>query len=352
MNKFWAIALVSTALVACKKESKTITKIDPVTGDTIKIEVKAEDSAKVAKEMAEKAAIKDSAGVYKQTLKLEKGKTYPFTTFQKDVATMKLPDGSSQSVTRQNTDEITFTVNDFKDKIYDVTINFVSKNTTQSGEGKTQTVDTKAAAPKDEGLKNRWTIDKAMTGNQLNMKLDENGKILSITGFEPIYKKFGTTVNGLTKDAQQRKFLLEQLKASFNEEILRDQFSKNIFIMPKKGAKIGEKWTVSENASPDGKIKINSHYTLKSVKDGVAEITVTGGIPKQSNKEKRGEVTQTLSSELTQNGTYKFDINTGWILNQNINVKTTQSQTFSDGKHSETQSSTTNSNVIVNPAKK
>lgn len=352
MKKLTAIALVSLALVACKKENKTITKIDPVTGDTIKIEVKAEDSAKVMQEMAAKAAIKDSAGVYHQTLKLEKGKTYPFTTVQKDVATVKLPDGSSQSITRENTDDVTFTVNDLKDKVYDLTINFVSKKTTQTGDGKTQSVDTKAAAPKDEGLKNRWTIDKAMTGNKLNMKIDETGKILSITGFDPIYTKLSTTVNGLTKDAQERKFLLEQLKASFNEEILKDQFSKNIFIMPKKGVKIGEKWTVSENASPDGKVKINSNFTLKSVKDGVAEISVTGGIPKQNNKETREGITQTLSSELTQNGTYKFDINSGWILNQDIKVTTKQSQTFSDGKNSETQSTTTNSNVIVNPAKK
>lgn len=352
MKKITVIALVSLAIISCKKENKTITKIDPVTGDTIKIQVAAEDSAKIAKEMAAKAAIKDSAGVYKQTLKLEKGKTYPFTTYQKDVATVKLPDGSSQSVTRENTDEVSFTVNDFKAKVYDVTINFLNKKTTQTGDGKTQSVDTQSAAPKDEGLKNRWTIDKAMTGNKLNMKMDENGKILSISGFEPIYSKFSTTVNGLTKNADERKFLMQQLKATFNEEILREQFSKNIFVMPKKGAKIGEKWTISEKASADGKVKINSNYTLKSVKDGVVEIAVSGGIPKQSNKETRGNVTQTLSSELSQNGTYKFDANSGWILNQNINVKTVQSQTFSDGKQSETQSSTTNSSVIVNPAKK
>src|SRR5690606_37629480 len=129
----------------------------------------------------------------------------------------------------------------------DLTINFVSKKTSQSAQGETQTVDTMAAAPKDEALKNSWVIDKAMTGNKLDMKIDERGKILSITGFEPIYAEFATTVNGLTKDADERKAILEHLKASFNEEVLRDQCSKNIFIMPKKGAKIGERWTVSEN---------------------------------------------------------------------------------------------------------
>ncbi len=351
MKNIAAITLISIALIACKKENKTITKIDPITGDTIKIEVTAEDSTKVAEEMAAKAAIKDSAGVFKQTLKLEKGKTYPFVTQQKDVATSIMPDGKSQTMNRENTDQISFTVNNFADRVYDVTINFIAKKTSQSAQGQTQTVDTKAAAPKDEALKNRWTIDKAMTGNKLNMKIDEKGKILSITGFEPIYAKFSTTVNSLTKDPNERKGILDQLKASFNEEVLRDQFSKNIFIMPKKGAKIGEKWTVSESASPDGKVKITSNYTLKSVKDGVAEITVTGGIPKQSQKESQGGITQTVSSELSQNGTYRFDVNSGWIIGQDIKVKTLQSQTFSDGKKSETMKNTTNSTVIVNPTK-
>src|SRR5690606_41721094 len=96
----------------------------------------------------------------------------PYTTLFRSTSTM--PDGKSQSMTRENTDEISFTVNSLKDKVYDLTINFVSKKTSQSAQGQTQTVDTKAAAPKDEALKNRWVIDKAMTGNKLNMKIDRS----------------------------------------------------------------------------------------------------------------------------------------------------------------------------------
>lgn len=71
MKKIFALGLLSIALIACKKETKTITKIDPTTGDTIKMEVAVEDTAKIAKEIAEKAAIKDSVGIFKQSFKLE-----------------------------------------------------------------------------------------------------------------------------------------------------------------------------------------------------------------------------------------------------------------------------------------
>ena len=350
MKKSIVLAVLSLAIISCKNEPKTITKIDPTTGDTIKIEVANEaDSIKMVKEMSAKAAIKDSAGVYLQNFNLEKGKTYPFTTFQKETLSAVAPNGEKQKMTRESTDEVNFVVNDIVKDVYDITINFVAKKTSQTADGKTVSVDTKKPAPTEETLKNKWTLDKAMVGNKLNMKMNKQGKILSISGFEPVYAKFATTINGLTKDAKIRKGLLDESKSGFNEEVLKDQFSKNIMILPKKGAKIGEKWTVSENASADGKIKISTNYTLKKIENGVAEITLTGGIPNQSDKNTSNGVTRSISSDFSQNGTLKFDVNSGWIINQNIDVKTTQKETISDGKESQSMTTTTNSSVIVNP---
>lgn len=350
MKKIAVLTLISLSFIACKKEHKTITKIDPTTGDTIKIEVASEeDSIKMVKEMKEKAAIKDSAGVYKQSFKLEKGKTYPFTTYQKQKVTMTAPNGEKETMTSETTDAVSFTVDNINNGIYDMTINFLSKKTAQTAQGKTVTIDTQKAAPKEEELKNKWTLDKAMINNKLNMKMDENGKIISITGFDPVYDKFSKTINALTKEAELRKGLLAQAKAGFNEEMLKDQFSKNIMILPKKGAKIGEKWSISEPASADGKVKITTNYTLEKVENGVAEISVTGGIPKQSDKATQKGITHTMSSEFSQNGNLKFDISTGWIINQDIDVKTVQKETFSDGKESETMTSETHSKVVVNP---
>ena len=79
MKKFTAIALISIALISCKKETQTITKVDPKTGKTITVEVPVSDSA-TAEKAVSNVAIKDSMGVYKQTFQLEKGKTYPLTT--------------------------------------------------------------------------------------------------------------------------------------------------------------------------------------------------------------------------------------------------------------------------------
>lgn len=348
MKNIAALALISIALISCKKETATVTKVDPKTGKTITVEVPADS----VKEVKADAAIKDSLGVFKQTFKLEKGKTYPLTTYQRNVITMTDPKGQTMNKTSESTDEMNFVVNDIKNNIYDLTINLIGKRNSESSQGKTLVIDTKLAAPKEDQLKMLWNVNKALTGNKLNMKMDTKGKVISITGFEPVYTKIDNTLKNLVKDANQRASVVASLKESFNEKVLKDQFEKNLSVIPKKGAKIGEKWVTSENADEAGNIKVTSNYTLKSAGNGVVEISIAGGIPKKEEKKSQGEMTHSMSSELAQNGTIKFDQNTGWITNQNISVKTTQIETISDGKQSQSMKSVSNSSVMVNPSSK
>ncbi len=355
MRKLTAIALIAITFTACKKETKSVTKVDPVTGETVTVEVPVNDSAATVGEApasvqnTAKPAIYAENGLYKQTFKLEKGKTYPLITKQKDVQTVTGPDGKTQSGTSEMTDEMSFTVNDVKDGVYDISINLLGKRNGQSANGKSVSVDTGQAEPKDEQLKMMWKVNKALVGNKLMMKMDTTGKVISITGFDPVYKKVNAAVAGAITDAKDRTAFSNSFKQSFNEKVLREQFDKNLVLIPKKGVKIGESWTNSENASPDGKIKLTTTYTLKNVNNGVAEVSVSGGIPKKSDKQTQEGITRSMSSELSQNGKILLDEQTGWVKNQTINVKTTQSETLSDGKQSQTMKSTSNSTVNVNP---
>ena len=349
MKNIAAIALLSTLVLAsCNKEKKTVTKVDPSTGKTVTVEVPADSVA----EVAESPAIKDSLGVYTQSYKLEKGKTYPLTTYQREVKTMTDPSGKTYNGTSESTDEMSFTVNDVKGNIYDISINLIGKRTSQSMSGKTVVVDTKQAIPADDNLKMIWNVNKALVNNKLDLKMDNKGNVISITGFDPIYKKVSAAIGTLIKEDNQRESVVANFKETFNEKVLKDQFSKNLNLIPKKGVKIGEKWTLSEDAEPTGKIKVVSNYVLKSVGNGIAEISVTGGIPKKSEKKTQAEITHSISSELSQNGKIIFDQNTGWITNQNINVVTTQIETISDGKQSQSMKNVSKSTIMVNPSSK
>lgn len=349
MKNIAALALISSiALVSCKKETAKVTKVDPKTGKTITVEVPADSVAKVE----ESPAIRDSAGIYTQTFKLEKGKTYPLTTYQRDVKTMTDPKGKSITATSESTDEMSATVDDIKGNVYEMTLNLIAKRNSQTAQGKTIVVDTKLPIPKEDDLKMIWNINRALTSNKLKMKMDTKGNVISITGFDPIYTKVSNAVGTIVKDANQKASVVASLKETFNEKVLKDQLNKNLTLLPKKGVKVGGKWATTENADANGSIKVTSNYVLKSVGNGIAEISISGGIPKKTEKQNQGPITHSLSSELVQNGTIKFDQNTGWITNQNITVKTTQIETISDGKQSQSMKSVSNSSVMVNPSAK
>lgn len=349
MKKITAIALISIALISCKKETKTVTKVDPKTGKTVTVEVPVEDK-EVAK--VENPAIKDSLGVYRATFKLEKGKTYPFTTYQRDLQT--LSDGKqSMTGTNESTDEMSFTVDNIDAKgNYDISMVLVGKRMSTSSQGKTQSIDTKGNAPTDQNQKFMWAVQKAQTGNKLNIKMDKNGKILSITGFDAIYKKVNTAITPIVKDATQIKAFMENFKTGYSEKILKEEFGKNINVLPTKGAKIGESWNETVNVTPDGSVKLSTTYTLKSVENGIAEISVKGGIPRKSQSNSQNGVSHTISLDGTQNGTIRVDANSGWILGSKLNMNTTQKESFSDGKQSQVMSKKTNSLVTINPSYK
>ncbi|MDO4225060.1 MAG: hypothetical protein Q4C75_04130, partial [Bergeyella zoohelcum] len=120
MKKLTTLAILSILLSACNKETKTITTTDPKTGKTITKEVP------VAEEKpAEELAIKDTDGVFSQSLKLVKGETYPLITVQKNTQSITAPDGQKVSANSQSTDEMSFKIEDFKDGVYDITINLI-----------------------------------------------------------------------------------------------------------------------------------------------------------------------------------------------------------------------------------
>ena len=308
-------------------------------------------TAKVEKKEEEniiQKAISDSAGVYTQKFILEKGKTYPFSSVQKEVQTIKDPSGKSMKGTQEIVDERNIVVNDFQNGVYDLTINILGKKMTSIADGKTVVIDTKQPAPKDEQLKNIWTINNTLVGSKFSVKMKENGEVISVKGIDELYKKVEKAITPFVKEAEQRKQFIEYFKQGFNEKMLKEEFSAGINILPKKGVKLGESWTISENIDPEGKVKSNITYTLNRIENGVAEVSVTGNIPAKSNKQTQNGITMTMSVEGSQNGTLKIDENSGWVLSSKMNIKTTNKQTMTDGKRTETMTAVSESTVSVN----
>ena len=341
IKRIFALGVIGLALVACNNDKKTEQKTNSDSGKVENVEKKEEEN------IIQKA-ISDSAGVYTQKFILEKGKTYPFSSVQKEVQTIKDPSGKSMKGTQEIVDERNIVVNDFQNGVYDLTINILGKKMTSIADGKTVVIDTKQPAPKDEQLKNIWTINNTLVGSKFSVKMKENGEVISIKGIDELYKKVEKAITPFVKEAEQRKQFVEFFKQGFNEKMLKEEFSAGINILPKKGVKLGESWTISENIDPEGKVKSNITYILNKIENGVAEVSVTGNIPAKSNKQTQNGITMTMSVEGSQNGTLKIDENSGWVLSSKMNIKTTNKQTMTDGKRTETMTAVSESTVSVN----
>ncbi|RZJ32116.1 MAG: hypothetical protein EOO18_10500 [Chryseobacterium sp.] len=346
MKKITALALIAITLVACKKETKTITRVDPKTGktETVTVEVSSEEAAKPK-------AISDSSGIYKQKFILEKGVTYPLVSYQREIQSLNTPDGKTMSGTTETTDEMSVTVNDFKENVYDLTLNMTGKRMSNSANGKTLVIDTKQAAPKEDALKMDYLVSKGLAGNKLNVKMDAQGNVKSVTGFDAVYNNLKKAIAGTVKDTKQQDAFIQSFKAGFNEAMMKEQLGKNLKLLPAKGAKIGDKWTDSEDIVP-GKVKQNLTFTLVKVEDGKAEISVTGVIPSKNDKQTQNGMTHTMSLGGSQTGKIIIDENTGWLLNQNLSIKTTQKESVSDGKQTQSMSKNSTTSIIINPSYK
>lgn len=347
MKKITALALIAITLVACKKETKTVTRVDPKTGktETVTVEISDEEASKPK-------AIADSSGIYKQKFILEKGTTYPLVSYQKEIQSLITPDGKTVSGTKETTDEMSVTVNDFKDNIYDLTLNMVGKRMSTSANGKTLVIDTKQAEPKEEALKMEYLVSKGLAGNKLNVKMDAAGNIKSVSGFDVINNNLRKAIAGTVKEKQQQDAIIESFKTGFNEAMMKEQLSKNLKLLPAKGAKIGDKWSETEDIDPSGKLKQTLTFTLVKVEDGKAEISVTGVIPSKSDKQTQNGMTHTMSMGGSESGKIIIDENTGWLLNQNLSVKTNQKESITDGKQTQSMTKNSTTSIIINPSYK
>ena len=322
IKRILAIGIIGMTLAACSQDKKSTENTDKKQATTT-----TENTANATTEEEKAApvvmAISDSAGVYKQKFVLEKGKTYPFSSTQKEIQTIKDHTGKSMSGTQEVVDERNIVVENFENGVYELTLNIVGKKMSSTAEGKTVVVDTKAAAPKEE-------------------------EVISISGINDLYAKIEKAVSPLIKDAKAKKAFVEQFKQGFNEKLIKEEFSKGINILPKKGVKIGESWTETDNITPDGKVKSSVTYTLAKVENGIAEISIKGGIPLKSEKQTQQGVTANISIEGTQQGNITIDQNTGWIKKSTLNIKTTNKQSMTDGKQTESVTQTSDSTITIN----
>ena len=144
-------------------------------------------------------------------------------------------------------------------------------------------------------------------GKAFTMKVDEEGKVLSVSGFDEIIKGMIDS-SGVNEDMKLQ--MRASLQDQFNEQELKNQFAQVFMIFPGKTVKVGDSW--QKNYRMGGKTPANfsTTYTVKKMEAGQLTLAAETAIASVGGE-----------TEVTgkQTGTLLVDGKNGLVINAEFN---------------------------------
>ena len=152
-----------------------------------------------------------------------------------------------------------------------------------------------------------------IVGKKFIIKVDEEGKVLEVTGFDKI---FTDMVDSMGVDEDVKKQVTASMKEQFNDQSIKDQFAQVFTIFPNKEIKVGDSWEKSYATGGKMAAKFTTTYKVKEIEGD--HVTLTTNTKISSNDGGGG-----ISG--TQTGNMLVDSKTGLMINatydQQLEVK-------------------------------
>lgn len=156
-----------------------------------------------------------------------------------------------------------------------------------------------------------------LVGKKFVIKVDEEGKVLEVNGFEKIISDM---VDSMGVDATTKAQALASMKDQFSDQNIKDQFAQVFTIFPNKEVKVGDSWEKSYATGGKMAAKYTTTYTVKGIEGDHVSLTT---------KTKITSASATQEMDGLQTGNVIVDSKTGLMINaeydQDIKV-TTQGQ--------------------------
>lgn len=212
------------------------------------------------------ASCKTPANAGNDVLKfnLEKGKTYDY----------EIVWDMDQKISGQDT-KISLTgtysveVTGERDKVKSLTAVYQNFKLYLKMMGLEMDIDTEKPAPpidpdkiKENPMGMMARVFSGIKGKKFDMQVDEEGKVLSVSGFDAI-------INGMIDSTGVEGDMRLQMQASlsdqFNEQAIKDQFAQVFTIFPNKKVKVGDNWEKSFEMGGKMPAKFSTVYTVKQI---------------------------------------------------------------------------------------
>lgn len=170
---------------------------------------------------------------------------------------------------------------------------------------------------KDDPLQMVNKLLGAVKGKKFTMEVNEEGKILAVTGFKEMAQSIA---DSMSIGEEQKKEMMAKFSEQFNEQSIKDQFERVLYIFPNKDVKLGDSW--QKISAPGGPLggKYNSTYTVKDIEGDMVTVEEKSTIDGNTDKMK-------MNGDIT--GTLVIDSKSGLVVNadQDMNITTTTNGT-------------------------
>jgi hypothetical protein len=158
----------------------------------------------------------------------------------------------------------------------------------------------------------------ALIGLGFKISLAPDGTVAAISGIPEMIESMMKKLN------MPAGPMLDNIKSSltkqFNDESMRQNIGQMVAAYPPNPIAIGGTWNKTLTMTMMGSMVIESTYTLKEVRDGVATIGYTATITpgKEASPLEIGGAKTTYAIEGTQEGDTQVDVATGWTVGGHI----------------------------------
>lgn len=155
---------------------------------------------------------------------------------------------------------------------------------------------------KEKGMKMLSAVMGAIRGQKFQMKVNNEGKILEVTGFNDMANRLADSMD-LDENAKQE--MIKGFSQQFNDQNVRDQFERMLYIFPNKEVKVGDTW--QKTSTPAGPMAgtYNSTYTVTEIEGDMVTL---------SEKSEISSKTEGMDMKGTGTGTMVIDSRSGLIV--------------------------------------
>jgi len=140
-------------------------------------------------------------------------------------------------------------------------------------------------------------------GKKFNMKVNEEGEVIEVTGFDAIAKDM---VDSLGLPEEYKEKMEATAKDQFNGDDIKKQFSQMFYIFPNKEVKVGDSWKTNYTTSGKMPAKYNNTYTVKEIEGDMVTLDAKTTIETEN---------ETIKLDGNQTGKLLVDSKTGLVVN-------------------------------------